>query len=196
MCGRVWVNWGVVCLALVGAVGCGSSDAASAKAPPSGSFAVSDYFVPAAVLQGAPGHVITHINDGCMTRPAAALGDCYRFDFQEASLGALWQYPAGNFGDAPGLALPSGLTKVSFWAAVTGGEVAMPSFEFGAGYPVPDVAYPDTFAVTNDVKLSAEWQYFEVALPQPAPTSLVMAFKFDSYVTSGERFYLDDLVYE
>lgn len=208
--------------------GC-APEAGQAKGPPKGPFAVSDYFAASGAMgDGAtpPRLTINENNAACKKpRPPGARGNCFAFIYDPSLMttvtppvepvlwaGLYWQYPVNNWGDEPGLAMPAGLSKVTFQAASAGaGEMA----EFGAGgmgYPpstdpsIPDRPYDDSFRAPSlgplRVGLNEEWTKLEIPL-DASPSQLIGAFTFslahtgaDLTAAAPKILYLDDLYYE
>jgi hypothetical protein len=122
-----------------GPVNPGDPDAGTGEGPTVLPFAVDDYYGPSGYM--GDGESPGGIKDDtvCLSpRPAEWLGNCHQFTWTPGSAGwggVFWQYPDGNWGNAPGLTIPTGATKVTFkaWGA-TGGEVV----EFGIGMKAID----------------------------------------------------------
>ncbi len=205
--------------------GC-APEAGQAKGPPKGPFAVSDYFAASGAMgDGAtpPRLTINEKNSACkMPRPAGARGNCFAFAYDPSVMttvtppvdsvlwaGLYWQYPANNWGDEPGLPVPSGLTKVTFQAA-TGAASEMVEFAAGGmGYPpstdpnVPDHPHDDSFRAPLKVGLNDQWIKLEIPL-NASPSELIGAFTFalayppgtDLTTATPKTLYIDDLFYE
>jgi hypothetical protein len=118
----------------------------------------------------------------------------------------VWQYPADNWGASPGYRIPSGATKVSFYArGVTGHEVVA----FGVGSPpvsVPVSGIPcyDTVNVAFPKQtLSTAWTHIVIPLNgQTYPYGVLDAFSWlavakdqPTSVTSV-TFYIDAIEWE
>jgi hypothetical protein len=96
------------------------------------------------------------------------MGTCYKFTYTPVPGGkgwggVYWQYPANNWGDMPGLAVPSGATKVTFWAkGGAGGE----TLEVDAG-GIQAAGKPnqDTFKAKTMVTLTKQWAQYTIPLP-------------------------------
>lgn len=99
------------------------------SAPTGLPFAVDDYWVPSGFMgDGERPGGITVEDDACDgDRAGGGAGICRTFTWTKGSSGwggVFWQYPDGNWGDAPGLAVPEGATEVAFYAwGETGEEV-------------------------------------------------------------------------
>ena len=108
--------------------GGGDPDALPATGPTVLPFAVDDWYGPSGYMgdgenPGAIEDAMTCLAD----RPTTWMGRCHHYTWTPTSVewaGVYWQYPDGNWGDRPGLAIPAGATRVSFraWGA-TGTEV-------------------------------------------------------------------------
>jgi hypothetical protein len=199
----------VALLVGLGVWGCGESSEAQAPKPPAGPFAVSDYFTPSVEFADPadPKALTIEKGIGCKERPAGARGACYRVTYRSAPHGvALWQYPAGNAGEKPGLPFPPNLTRIRFQVAIGSTWESVGSLTFGIGefYQPFDLPYGDTLIDATLVEdLSETWQYVEMPVPSDDyPASLVQALGFDFAVAEtkpdgiANTFYLDDIVYE
>jgi len=111
----------------------GGADASDPGKPDAGAnptqlpFTVDDWFAPSGYMgDGESPGAITD-KPMCMpSRPSGWVGHCHRFAYTPGTKkwgGVYWQYPDGNWGDHPGLVIPTGATKVSFQAwGEAGGE--------------------------------------------------------------------------
>ena len=189
--------------------GADGAGAAAALPPPAGPFAVSQYFAPDLLGDGAtPGKISVDINDHCKVRPDGARGACYRFVYTFGDVawgGAQWLIGGSNWGQQPGLPITAAsLHRVSFYAAEDGGTDIV-NFVIGGvngAAGVPPGTYTDTFERQVSETLSADWQKFEIDIPQPSDfqppiTSLLGAFtwavKLDCGCRSKNRSAEDDL---
>jgi hypothetical protein len=90
-------------------------------------FAVDDWYGPSGYMgDGENVGAITDSQTCLPSRPSTWIGNCHRYTWTPSGTawaGVYWQYPDGNWGDSPGLTLPSGATAISFqaWGA-TGNE--------------------------------------------------------------------------
>lgn len=89
---------------------------------------VDDWYAPSGYMgDGSKPGGISHAEICADPRPAEWKGRCHRFIWTPGSEkwgGVYWQYPDGNWGAQPGLEVPKGATKVSFYAwGAKGGEV-------------------------------------------------------------------------
>jgi hypothetical protein len=135
--------------------------AAPQKPPPTGPFAVSEYFAPSGAMgDGATaGNLVIQTSSGCKDRPAGARGYCYSFQYVAMNpyttpitkssgdcrwAGLFFQYPDNNWGEQPGLPVPAGkLTKLTFQIAVGAGSELMTFQMGGIGLPpLPDGGAP------------------------------------------------------
>jgi hypothetical protein len=127
-----------------GAPGAGGDGPGDATLP----LALDSFFAPSGFMgDGESGGIAADTCD----LPDGAAGNCNRFTWTPGDLGwggVFWQYPAGNWGDTPGLEIPAGAAQISFLAwGSEGGEVV----SFGAGYEEAD-----GFAVSSgEVTLTA-----------------------------------------
>lgn len=112
--------------------------------------------------------------------------------------GVYWQNPPNNWGNQPGGHDLTGATKLKFWAkGETGSEIIK---EFKVGGLGQGQAYPDTaVAGIADVKLTADWQEYEIDLKGKDLTRIAGGFAF-SVTAQGNpdvcAFYLDEIRFE
>lgn len=175
--------------------------------PASDAFVVSDHFTPSALLRDAsePGSVVVRVNEQCKERPPGARGACYRFDYAQRGswyqAQLFWSYPAGNFGESPGLAVDDWpFTRIVFSAAVLEGTERV-TFFIGAQNPV--LQYADAFTETKSTRLTSDWQRISIDIPRyPGEvTNLIAALGWlmDFGVGPEARaktLFVDDIVYE
>ena len=133
-------------------------------------FAVSDAFVPNGFMGDAESmDAVTMKTDtaACkQPRPPAALGACYRVDYVPRTFvtgathtwaGIYWLGPSHSWGEAPGQKVEPGATRITFWAAGLTGQESV-SFRAGGIKPsLPTQVYTDSFDVSTQVVLSADW---------------------------------------
>ncbi|MEO1269272.1 MAG: hypothetical protein AAFX99_14305 [Myxococcota bacterium] len=155
-------------------------------------FAVDDYYGPSGYM--GDGEVPGGLGEeACAVRPDGAVGACHQFTWNPGELGwagVYWQYPEGNWGDAPGLFIPAGATQVAFkaWGA-QGGEQAM----FVVGIEGPDGFVVETMLLT----LTTEPTEYAISLRAINYTTVVGGFGW----FSGESeetvvFSVDDIRWE
>ena len=160
--------------------------------PTSLPFAVDGWYVPSGFMGDAEtfGNV-TVVDNACDgARAGEANGVCRQFTWVQGSLpwaGVFWQYPDGNWGTQPGLAVPSGATEVTFWAwGASGGEEV--KFISGIG----DV---DGFAAETSF-LTLTTTATEYSLPLSSVTiGAEVAGAFGWVIETGENvsFFVDDI---
>jgi hypothetical protein len=223
------------------AVAC-APKAAQEKPPPEKDFAVSDYYAPSGAMgDGATmGNFRVGSSNECKERPAGARGNCFNFHYDASNpyttpitkstgvcnwAGLFFQYPANNWGTAPGLLVQSGkLTKVTFQVAVGAGMelmtfqmggVGSPPLPDGGPPPPPSGACPpaetppppnyDVLIGMTMQQVGTEWQKIEIPLatrdpsvPVPAATNLIGALAWSLAATPGlpKTIFLDDLYVE
>lgn len=168
-------------------------------------FTVDDFFVPSGFMGDGetPDNVIMLPDaspdsdktcGGARALPAA-VGVCHQVRYAKSGsmlwAGVFWQSPAGNWGDQLGYAIPSGATRVTFYAkGATGGEVV----KFVAGIQ-GSLAHSDPFKIEHEFKLTAQWTGYSldigttynqvigafgwVASGDPAGVTLPMSFMID-----------------
>jgi hypothetical protein len=200
-----------------GAAGSGGTGAMPVMPPGSLPFAVDDYFAPSGYMRDARNGnaVMTPLGamgdstcGGARSPVAAPRGFCHTVTFTTFGTmpeltwgGVYWQYPEGNWGELPGLAVPPGATKIKFQAhGDLGGEVV--GFFVGGVGADENKPHADSFELENmDLTLSAEWQPYELSLPVAADYSAGVVGGFGWGVgaagnTLPVKFYLDDIVWE
>ena len=173
-----------------------SIDASEADAGPTTPttlpFAVDDYYAPSGFMgDGAIPGGITVADDACAgERAGEGSGVCRSFTWTRGSNGwggVFWQYPDGNWGDAPGLAIPEGATEVTFYAwGATGDEVI--NFLVGIGDA-------DGFAAeSGGIALSTAPTRYSVSLDDMAVgAEVVGAFGWVTDTGDGATFTVDDI---
>jgi hypothetical protein len=165
---------------------------------------VSDFFAPSGYMgDGATPGAVTVDTTACkMPRPTGAVGDCYAVTYTPGSLawaGVYWQYPANNWGAAPGKQIEAGATKVSFFAAgKTGGEVVQ---FLSGGENDGTLPYHDAFKVMQTVTLTTTLSPVTIDLTGHAyDTGVLGAFAWLVTAPAGSTapiaFYLDAITWE
>ena len=103
--------------------------------------------------------------------------------------GVLWQYPANNWGSAPGFAMPRGYAQVRFRAwGQTGGEKV--SFLVGLG-----AGGRDQFQERLDVTLAAQPTLYVLGVRGAYRDKVVSAFGWVTSAAAAQTFYIDDIVW-
>jgi len=156
-------------------------------------FAVDDWFAPSGYMgDGATAGAIAD-DEECGARGGQARGMCHRFTWHPSGTGwagVYWQYPDGNWGTLPGLAVPGGASQVSFyaWAQVAGGEV---SFMVG-------MADVDGFEVKAEaIALTAEPVRHTLSLADSGYSVVVGGFGWVAADRDSELvFFVDDIAWE
>jgi hypothetical protein len=150
-----------------------------------------------------------------------ALGNCHPVTYQplpagtgvQGWAGVLWQHPMNNWGTAAGYAIPSGATKVSFWArGQLGGEIVT----FLVGLVVtPTAATPCTDHVSASLPnqvLTTTWTHYTIPLGgQSYAPGVIVPFGFvlaaagqpvrdagtgDAATASPVEFFVDDIEWQ
>ena len=175
-------------------------------------FAVDDVFAPSGFMGDGetPDHVLI-VPDGSVgsddtcggDRPVPdAVGRCYQITYAAAGdalwAGVFWQSPPNNWGAQPGHAIPTGATRISFFAkGSAGGEVV----KFVAGIQGM-LAYSDAFKIEEEFTLSAEWTGYSLMIPAADYGRVIGAF---GWVASADpemgvvlpvSFQVDDIRWE
>jgi hypothetical protein len=168
-----------------------SSDDLAAPQGPS-PFVVDDSFA-ASGFEGG-GDVAGTITDdqSCPMRGGDGRGHCHHLQWNPGTNswgGVLWQYPADNWGAAPGFAMPSGYGQVRFRAwGQTGGEKV--SFLVGLG-----AGGPDKFQGRIDVTLGAQPALYVLGVSGAYRDKVVSAFGWVTSAAAAQTFYIDDITW-
>lgn len=219
------------------AFGACAPEAGKPKAPPTGPFVVSDYFAPSGAMgDGAtPGNVSIDAAS-CPARASGARGTCYSFQYLDTKpyetatsrqtgvcnwAGLFLQYPAGNWGTAPGLPIVAAkLSRATFSVAVAEGSELV-TFQIGGigtrpgDQPPRDACPPDTTpgpyfdqvqSATAPQMVGTEWQRVEIPIAARYTTgdgvaieTLIGALAWSVSGTTTalpKTIYVDDVVYE
>ena len=155
-------------------------------------FAVDDWYGPSGYMgdgenPGAIADAMTCVEN----RPSTWIGNCHRYTWTPSGMlwaGVYWQYPDGNWGDLPGLPIPTGATQISFRAwGVTGTE----KVDFMVG-----MMAVDGFQVTQtEVSLGTAPQQYTIPLAGSTYAKVVGGFGWVAKDT-GITFNLDDIRWE
>lgn len=180
---------------------CGGTDDENAdqantpKAPPTGPFALSDYYFPRPFLTETGAEQV-RITSGqtCKARPENARGRCFRVEAAaETSYGFVFEYPGFDFGNGPGLTLPASVTKLHFMAAGEARQVGN-RISLVVGWSAGDVPYlEEQISQTGSFALTADWQAFEIPLTK---SGAMVGNALGSQALGPAMFYLDDLYFE
>jgi hypothetical protein len=83
-------------------------------------FAVDDWYGPSGYMgDGENPGAISDAQQCLPSRPSTWIGNCHRYTWKPSGTkwaGVYWQYPDGNWGDLPGLPIPTGAKQISFQA--------------------------------------------------------------------------------
>lgn len=109
--------------------------------------------------------------------------------------GVVWQWPPGDWGDAPGGFDLTGATKLTFWAK---GDFGGETVGFKFGLLGKDKKYADSASgESGDLALTSVWKKYEISLAGKDLTRIKTGF---CWVTANAKkpinFYLDDIRYE
>ena len=168
----------------------GPADAA-ATGPTILPFAVDDWYGPSGYMgDGSSPGGITDETVCIRPRPSGWLGNCHLFTWTPGAMmwaGVYWQYPDGNWGDLPGLQIPSGATAIAFqaWGKVGGEKV---SFVVG-------MMTPDGFALKKEgVVLGTAPQQYTIDLAGTSYGRVVGGFGWTAEgSTTPITFNVDDI---
>jgi hypothetical protein len=111
----------------------------------------------------------------------------------------MWQQPAGNWGDAPDAGFDlQGATKLTFWARGDKGDEMINEFKMGG---LVSGEYPDSdTASINSIRLSKEWQQYEIDLRGRDLSYVIGGFGWATSIDvndpEGIVFYIDEIKYE
>jgi hypothetical protein len=140
---------------------------------------------------GNPQGTITD-DQSCPMRRGDGRGKCHHVQWTPGTSswgGVVWQSPAGNWGSAPGLAIPGGYAQVRFWAwGKSGGEAV--SFLTGLG-----AGGPDKFQQRLDVTLTAQPKLYILGVRGAYGDKVVSAFGWVTGSAAATTFYIDDIVW-
>ena len=170
----------------------GADMAVAPDAGPMGSLPVTldDFFAASGYMgDGETGGIVATMD--CPARGPAAAGLCHAFQYTRGAAGwggVWWQSPDGNWGGAPGFAMPAGATRVQFsaWGAA-GGE----RLTFLAGY-----GPADGFGVEATVELATTPTTYTLDLAGVPYTDIAGGFGWVADgVEAGLGFYIDDIRY-
>jgi hypothetical protein len=173
---------------------------------------IDDFYAPSGYMEDARmgNATMTPAMEGDDTtcngeRAAGGRGFCHIVTFDSFPAGGLgwggvfWQYPGGNWGMLPGLAIEPGATRVRFMAR---GETGTEVVGFSVGIGQGSEPYADKVKVANqNFTLTTEWKEYELMLPASADYSKGVAGPFSWGVGSEGntvplKFYLDDITFE
>jgi hypothetical protein len=173
---------------------------------------VDQYFVPSGYAgDAAQGALNTQTQCALMRQPGAQ-GNCYTFSYTPLPAtvpgGASWaglffQYPVSNWGGQPGRWIEPGAKRVTFLAAgAQGGEIV--TFRAGGVRdPAGALGCADDFTVEMTVRLTTDFQRYEIDLQDVSYTRVISAFswKISRVLFSGQTpqpvsFSLDDVRWE
>jgi hypothetical protein len=128
----------------------------------------------------------------CPMRAGGGRGHCHHIEWTPGTnswAGVLWQYPANNWGGAPGFAIPDGYAQVRFRAwAKSGGEKV--SFVVGLG-----AGATDAFQSRLDVALTTQPTEYVVGVRGAYGDKVVSAFGWVTGAAAAQTFYVDDIVW-
>jgi hypothetical protein len=157
-------------------------------------FAVDDWYGPSGYMGDGetPGAIVDHMK--CLaSRPNDWVGHCHQYTWTPGAkkwAGVYWQYPDGNWGDLPGLAVPAGAKKITFQAW---GDTGTEKVDFVVG-----MKSVDGFQVTDaQVPLTTSPQPFTLDLSGSTYNKVVGGFGWSAKdSTTPVTFYIDDIRWE
>jgi hypothetical protein len=155
-------------------------------------FVVDDSFANSGFEGG--GDVAGTVTDDqtCPMRAGGGHGHCHHIQWTPGTNswgGLLWQYPANNWGSAPGFAIPDGYSQVRFRAwGKTGGEKV--SFVVGLG-----ATASDGFQSRLDVTLAAQPTEYVLGVRGAYGGKVVSAFGWVTGAAAAQTLYVDDILW-
>lgn len=167
--------------------------AGSGPVPLRAPFAISGFFYPSGYMGDIKQiELNAQWTDNCHSGPT-----CVKFKYTPGAMtwaGVYWQYPDSNWGDLPGRKI-EGAKKLVFWArGQLGGELV--SFRVGG---IQGKKYQDSLdrgLNPNPVKLTTQWQQYEIDLDGADMSSVIGAFSWSAARDGnpqGATFYLDGI---
>jgi hypothetical protein len=177
-----------------GGVGGNDANHPSGTGPSVLPFAVDDWYGPSGYMgDGETPGAIADAMTCRADRPSSWMGKCHQYTWTPGAkkwAGVYWQYPDGNWGDQPGLVIPTGATKITFQAwGKNGGETV----DFMVG-----MMSVDGFTLSKEsVPLTTSPQAYEIDLGSTTYSKVVGGFGWvakDS--TSPVTFGIDDIRWE
>jgi hypothetical protein len=175
-----------------GASGGGGAGGGGPLGPVSLPFAVDSRYSPSGYMgDGESGGVADEA--ACPARAGEEKGNCHRFTLTKKDVGwggIFWQYPDGNWGVLPGLDIPAGATRISFWAwGEKGGETV--SFLVG-------IADADGFGIdSGPITLTKEPKQYFLSLRNATYTDVVGGFGWSAGgMAAPVVFYVDDIQWQ
>lgn len=155
-------------------------------------FVVDDSFAASGYEGG--GDVAGTVTDDqmCPMRAGGGHGHCHHIEWTPGTNswgGVLWQYPANNWGSAPGFAIPAGYSQVRFraWGKAGGEKV---SFLVGLG-----ANGVDKFQGRTDVTLGAQPTEYILGVRGAYRDQVVSAFGWVTSAGAAQTFYVDDILW-
>ncbi|MCB4756046.1 MAG: hypothetical protein LHV69_03285 [Elusimicrobia bacterium] len=112
--------------------------------------------------------------------------------------GVYWQYPQNNWGDKKGGYDLTGYNKLTFWAKGEKGDEVVDKFFMGGITGQTEEGDSDEASI-SPVKLTKEWQKFEIPLTGLDLSHIVGGFGFASNADAnpeGFTVYIDEIRYE
>jgi hypothetical protein len=134
---------------------------------------------------------------------ASAKGICHQATYAPPTTtpmlwaGVYWQYPSNNWGMRSGFAIPTGATKVVFYAkGAKGGE----KVKFLAG-GVADPANPhqDTVMASSEATLTTDWAQYSISIAGQTYNEVLGGFGWTMAApnaTTGGSFFVDDIQWQ
>ncbi len=155
-------------------------------------FVVDDTFAASGYEGGGDVAGTITADQACPMRAGGGHGHCHHIDWTPGPHswgGVVWQYPADNWGSAPGFAIPDGYAQVRFraWGKAGGEKVS-----FLAGLGATGV---DKFQSRLDVALAAQPTEYVLGVRGAYAGTVVSAFGWVTSAGAAETFYVDDIVW-
>ena len=170
-------------------------------------FAVSNFFTPSGHMgDGARAGFLrmdVH-NAGCLDRPEAAVGDCYRFVYRPGDnrwAGAYWVYPANNWGSRAGRRVDGPRFKQVRLMAASETPDLVVNFIVG-GIADPTLPNRDLVSAATSERLGPTWKLIQIDISGQEFERVIGALAWSvAYPQdwNGEDpvvIYLDDIVWD
>jgi len=112
--------------------------------------------------------------------------------------GIYWQYPPNNWGQYKVSRDLSQFKKLSFWIRGETGNEFLAEIGLG-GITGGEKSFDSDQRSIYDVKLTKEWEYYEIDLEGMDLSSVIGGFYFSvsgDYNPEGTTFYLDEVIYQ
>jgi len=152
---------------------------------------VDDLFAPSGYMgDGVTVGAVTDV-PACSARQGNGRGRCHRFIWTPGAMGwagVFWQYPEGNWGTQPGLALAPGAQQVSFFAWGAAGGERVSFFAGMSGVDAFSVSRPDLVLAATPTQYTLDLTGVAYGAAVVGPFGWTTATS-----TAPVTFFLDDI---